>query len=575
MWRSFLRKPLRLPSLFLKPPEPGTPAIFNFNRDRDSVIDEVVGRITERYEANAGTGTATQLRTKLEYTLNEAAYLEIRRLESQRDYEREESLGYWKGLARSLAKMSDLELSTALRATVRHMAKDVAGNFDPRVYKVSTNLVPKLLTGVMQPSALPTDLLVGSDRADQLLTVQGHGERLRKLEKKGTLVYVPTHSSNMDSLVLGFAIERQGLAPAVYGAGKNLFTNPLISFFMHNLGAYRVDRRVRAALYKDVLKAYSSVMVERGYHSLFFPGGTRSRSGMIEHKLKLGLAGSALEARARNLSRGIDRPVFFVPTTVNYALVLEAETLIEDWLSESGKARYIIEDDEFSQLDRWVSFFRKGLHLQSACILRFGAPIDPYGNEVDDEGRSIDPQGRPFASETYTWHKSAPRIDHERDAAYTRLLADHITERYLRETVIMSTQLVAHVLFRRVVKESGSRDLFSQLRLRGQVQIARPELVASIGFAREQLRQIAERGRVHLSPRVSADSPEQLLDRALDAWNGYHTKAAALSIDNAVRAEDTSLLLYYQNRLIPWAVEIAPDDERGAAQQIAELGGRR
>ena len=30
-------------------------------------------------------------------------------------------------------------------------------------------------------------------------------------------------------------------------------------------------------------------MVERGYHSLFFPGGTRSRSGLIEQRLKLGL----------------------------------------------------------------------------------------------------------------------------------------------------------------------------------------------------------------------------------------------------------------------------------------------
>ena len=49
----------------------------------------------------------------------------------------------------------------------------------------------------------------------------------------------------MDSLVLGYAIYRLGLPPVIYGAGLNLFSNPLVGFFMHNLGAYTVDRRKR------------------------------------------------------------------------------------------------------------------------------------------------------------------------------------------------------------------------------------------------------------------------------------------------------------------------------------------
>ena len=110
--------------------------------------------------------------------------------------------------------------------------------------------------------------------------------------------------SNLDSVVFGFAIERAGLPPAVYGAGKNLFTNPVLSYFMHNLGAYRVDRRLRHSLYKDVLKTYSTVMLEHGYHSLFFPGGTRSRSGGGVRKLKLGLAGTGSEAFVRTTVKG-------------------------------------------------------------------------------------------------------------------------------------------------------------------------------------------------------------------------------------------------------------------------------
>src|SRR5581483_1775955 len=172
--------------------------------------------------------------------------------------------------------------------------------------------------------------------------VQGPAKHIGKLARLGTLVFVPTHLSNMDSIVFGFALERAGLPPATYGAGKNLFTNPLLSFFMHNLGAYRVDRRIKHELYKEVLKTYSCVLLERGYHSLFFPGGTRSRSGAVEERLKLGLMGTGVEAYVRSLRRGHEQRVFFVPATINYLLTLEAATLIDDYLAELGKNRYII-----------------------------------------------------------------------------------------------------------------------------------------------------------------------------------------------------------------------------------------
>ena len=53
-----------------------------------------------------------------------------------------------------------------------------------------------------------------------------------RVTPEGTLIIAPTHSSNMDSIVLGFALEASGLPPCTYGAGKNLFTNRLISFFI-------------------------------------------------------------------------------------------------------------------------------------------------------------------------------------------------------------------------------------------------------------------------------------------------------------------------------------------------------
>ncbi len=295
------------------------PPIFGFNRARQGIIEEVVQRAFE---------AAKDPRLML----SEAAFLEVRRQQSS-GVDDVVPLTEWRALARSLGRMSEDECAQRVRELSTRYASDVAGHFDPRVYGFATKAIAPLIGMMMSPLQTMRHLGGAFDlRAlDGRVVVQGPIGTVRTLAEKGTLIFMPTHLSNLDSVVFGFALERAGLPPATYGAGKNLFTNPVLSFFMHNLGAYRVDRRLRHGLYKDVLKAYSCIVLEHGYHSLFFPGGTRSRSGGLERKLKLGLAGTGVEAMARTAARGEMRKVFFVPATINYLLTLEAETLIDDY----------------------------------------------------------------------------------------------------------------------------------------------------------------------------------------------------------------------------------------------------
>jgi glycerol-3-phosphate O-acyltransferase len=105
---------------------------------------------------------------------------------------------------------------------------------------------------------------------------------------------------------------------------------------MQNLGAYRVDRRIRHELYKEVLKTYSTVLIERGYHSLFFPGGTRCRSGLVEEKPQARAHGHRGRGLTCTLMRGGSSGCSSCPATINYLLTLEASTLIEDYLAEVG-----------------------------------------------------------------------------------------------------------------------------------------------------------------------------------------------------------------------------------------------
>jgi len=508
--------------------------IFGFNAAKSSIVEEV----TERVVSSVSDPILL---------LNEAAYFELRRLAPKGGPEYAE----WRTLAGSLGRLGESDARQKLRELCERYAWDVAGNFNPSVYKFATRAMAPILGTILSPrTALKNIPQLASLRAlDGRIVIQGPVDTIAGLGKIGTLVFVPTHLSNLDSVVFGFALERAGLPPATYGAGKNLFTNPVLSFFMHNLGAYRVDRRLKHALYKDVLKTYSCVLIERGYHSLFFPGGTRSRSGGVERRLKLGLAGTGIEAFARTAEHGQTQRVFFVPATINYMLTLEAETLIDDFLQEEGKARYIIEDDESTRVARVAAFIQKLLGLDESCVIRFGDPLDCFGNAVDAAGDSFDAHGRRVDAESYLFgDDDRPHRDAARDVQYTRELGEAIVKAFAKETVVMSTHVVATAAFDHLRRTVGKGDLFAILNHRDSVRVARTELLEKIELLLEKLRALEANAKIVLTPALSQRATH-ILDAALHAFAGYHTNPVIGAGATDLVLEDTRLLFYYQNRL--------------------------
>jgi glycerol-3-phosphate O-acyltransferase len=524
--------------------------ILGFNQSREGLVDEVVRRVCAAVKDP-------------QFVLNDAAYHEVRRLQSHKGPE----LSRWQGLARSLGRMPEADLRRELEGLVRHYAGDVAGNFDPRVYKFATRALPGLLGAVLSPLGtmknLPSILAAmrpgGAGAAlatlDDRVLVDGPIETIRNLADLGTIVFVPTHLSNLDSVVFGFALERAQLPPATYGAGKNLFTNPVLSFFMQNLGAYRVDRRLKHGLYKDVLKAYSCVLIERGYHSLFFPGGTRSRSGGVERRLKLGLAGTGIEAFARTTVAGQPQKVFFVPATINYLLTLEAETLIDDFLQEEGKARYIIEDDESTRIGRVTAFMQKLLGLDAGCVIRFSAPMDCFGNSVDAKGMSYDARGRRVDPTSYVLGaRDVPAHDPAREAQYTRELGDLITDAFRRDTVAMSTHLVATAAFARLYASAAregreAKDVFAMLRQADDVVVSREDLSRDVDALLVRATDLERNGDIVLARNVRDKSGGQIVTDALRAFAGYHKRPVIEPRGGDLFLADPRLLFYYQNRL--------------------------
>lgn len=379
----------------------------------------------------------------LETLVADTLYHERRRLERERsDDPRARADGaFYQRAQRRLRHASARDLRELLDEMARRFAAEIVGNFDDRVYRLSTTVIPaglSALLGAMSPKKLASLTALRSGLSEHI-QIQGEVEHVRRLLDKGTLVVVPTHSSHLDSIVLGYAVHLMGMPPLLYGAGLNLFGNPLVSFFMNNLGAYRVDRKKSAALYKDVLKEYATIALELGYGNLFFPGGTRSRSGAVEAKLKKGLLGTGVSAFVNNLRTGRDKPsLYVVPSTISYKLVLEAETLIDDYLKEVGKSRYIIEDDEFSRPRRVLNFLSNIVSLNGRVVITFSPPMDLFGNRVDEQGRSLDPRGRPVDPKSYVLTDGEPVHDPQRDSEYTTELADRIARDFHRDNVAMS-----------------------------------------------------------------------------------------------------------------------------------------
>jgi len=511
-----------------------------FNADRERLLSEVERRVVARKVTEAQAGGDSSL----EYVLNDVAYCEIRRLEHKNG-----AADRWKDLSRRLLAMSEDEKREELRRLVRYYGQDVVGNFDPRVYKFSTSIGPSLLGFVFNPMTSLREGMSTLRNLDSRIHADGDLDVVHTCAERGTIVVTPTHSSNMDSPAIGFGMLRAGLPPVTYGAGKNLFTNPFISYFMRNLGAYRVDRRLKFELYKDVLKEYSTVLLEHGYHSLFFPGGTRCRSNIIEKHLKLGLLGTTVTAYKNNVREGSpNKRIYIVPATINYRLVLEAETLIDDYLAEIGKRRYIITDDEFSRIGRILEFFRKILVHEGSVVVRFGRPLDVFGNDITDDGESIDRAGRIVDPASYVRGADGEvSDDDQRDAEYTRALGRRLSQVYPRLTVLHSTNLVSRALFDAISKNAGTRDIYRLMRAPlGHLEVPVAVAIEELVRLRARLRQHPEWGSEH--PNYSNQTADEKLENGIKGLSSYHTNAIVEHSGANLQVKDVKLLFYYQNR---------------------------
>lgn len=531
--------------------------IARISRHQDEILDDVIEESIKHLEEYKPVSKRD--------LIAKAVYLERIRIKSDPwVVDPEDEPEFWGKIKKKLSsydpnttdseKMDNLE-DALLRSIVRRYAEEIINNFDPKLYWFAKQTLPIFFGRLLNASdgGIRAILKPKTSIADKLF-VTGSIDKVRRLASKGTVILVPTHFSNLDSMIIGYGMDMIGLPAFQYGAGLNLFNNRIFGYFMGNLGAYRLDRRKKNEIYIETLKAYSRMNVYKGANTIFFPGGTRSRSGTIDSNLKLGLIGTVIDAQRmhfKNQQPGEDAgKIFILPLTVSYHFVLEAASLISEHLSRTGKEQYLLPEDQFLSYKSILKFFW-GLFASSSDItLSLSDPMDVFGNQVDDEGNSIDKFGNPVEIKKYFVSRGEITKDDQRDQVYTQMLGDIILDKFKTGNTVYSSHLVAFVAFEIIQKRYESTDLFTVLRTpEEEREIPWDEFVFACNRVRDELYRLNNQNKVKLAPHMTFDM-EEIIDQGIKNVNTYHAvRPIYKNKDGNISSEDLKLLYFYHNRL--------------------------
>lgn len=252
----------------------------------------------------------------------------------------------------------------AFRAGVTRLARELGRSEESVMREAARNL--REIAATHSPYVI--DLAA---RLIRLLYTRGYSESLHyardqlrqiyALAQRYPVVFLPSHKSNLDHLVLQYALFENGLPPNHTAGGINMNFFP-VGPLVRRSGVFFIRRSFKdQPIYKFVLRSYVDYLIEKRFSLEWYVEGGRSRSGKLLPP-RLGLMTYVADA----FRRGKSEDVYLLPISIAYDQITD----VGDYAAEQRGARK--ERESF----RWFLRIVQRLRGRYGAIhLRFGEPL--------------------------------------------------------------------------------------------------------------------------------------------------------------------------------------------------------
>jgi len=216
-------------------------------------------------------------------------------------------------LARTLGK----DEARALREANRCL-REIAATHSPYVIDVTAHLIRLLYTRGYREE-------IRYDR-EQL-------ERIYALTQRHPVVFLPSHKSNLDHLVLQYALHENGHPPNHTAGGINMNFFP-VGPLVRRSGVFFIRRTFKDdAIYKFVLQHYIDYLIEKRFSLEWYIEGGRSRSGKLLPP-RLGLLAYVVDS----YRRGRSEDVHLIPVAIAYDQIQDVGSYTAEQLGAAKQA---------------------------------------------------------------------------------------------------------------------------------------------------------------------------------------------------------------------------------------------
>ncbi|QIL19523.1 glycerol-3-phosphate 1-O-acyltransferase PlsB [Thermomonas sp. HDW16] len=356
-----------------------------------------------------------------------------------------------------------------------------------------------------------------------------HLDKFKQAAPGYEVVYVPTHRSHMDYLLLSYLLYTHGIVPPHIFAGINL-NLPVVGTILRKGGAFFARRSFKGnALYSAVFREYMAQLVAGGYSIEYFIEGGRSRTGRLLQP-KVGSLAMTVRAYLRQPSR----PVLFQPIYIGYEKLMEGRSYLDEL---SGKPK---EKESIWQLLMGIPKVLRSNFGQ--VVVNFGQPIKL--NDVLDAHAGWD--GKPVPEdEKPVWLSDT--IDE---------LAQNIQVNVNRAADVNPINLLALALLSTPKHAMGEADLLAQ-----------------IALSQTLLRDVPYSDHVTVTPHT----PEQIVAHGEEIGTLARTRhplGDVLEVDD----ENAVLLSYFRNNVLhlftapAWIAVCFLNNRRMSHAQLQRLG---